>query len=77
MTPILIIPGTIMLLCIVALFRNNAVYNFRCEVIELVYNHADWIRRREEFHKVSYNDMVLKFWKPLTIEAWYDTNIIK
>src|SRR5690349_8548214 len=69
--------------------RNHYVHNFRHEVqvlvrtinlAELALQHAfpqTVLRRRRDRAKildsVSHEKMVLMFWRPLTIDEWYDT----
>ena len=66
--------------CAVLAVRNQRVYKFRISLIDQIGEAGredinagefanDW--RWDEFDSVDYNTMVVKFWKPLTIEEWY------
>lgn len=79
--------GTIIAIIIFIIFfgagyimiRNQRVYNFRNDIIELVFrNEGDWRKRNEIFHKVSYDSMVCSL-KKLKLENYWskeDVNIL-
>lgn len=61
------------------LIRNNRVCAFRKSVINAIYeadlnntrtsSGYEW--RYQRFNSVSYDKMLWNFWKPLTVEAFY------
>jgi hypothetical protein len=51
-------------------YRNNKVFKLRQGIIEKIYDHIDYEWRVEEFHKVSYNKMVLSF-RRIRPESFY------
>lgn len=68
-------------LCIFMLARNERVSAYRLELISRIGNASrrdidngnfDYHWRWEEYETVSYNDMMLKFWKRL--DSFYETN---
>ena len=68
---ILILPFILLLSLLLLSFslyklsRNQTVYDYRSRIIEIIFSKDDWKWRHKEFRKVSYNEMVYKFWKPL------------
>ena len=66
------------LLGVILLIRNHFVYEYRKELLNKISERngysADWEWRYDEFEKISYNEMVFKFWKPLT--SFYDEDKI-
>lgn len=67
MEPLLIIPIAIMILSLVLFVRNLMVYNFRVKLINYVATNVDYQDSWEywsAFHASSYNEMMIKFWKP-------------
>jgi hypothetical protein len=56
--------GIIFLLGALAILRIEMVYRFRGRIIEKVYVRDDWVELHREFDKVSFDDMVTRFWKP-------------
>lgn len=52
-------------------FRNEAVFKFRDKLREKVYESTDWQEKRLIYHQHSYDEMVWKFWRPLTEKEWY------
>ena len=56
------------------MIRGLMVYNYLMETLEKVgkkskedvRNNKDWRWRFEEFNKVSFYEMALKFWRPLS-----------
>ena len=68
----------ILSLSIILLGRNHSVYHYRIEIAneitkkakEDLNNNREWRWRYDEFEKVSYDEMFLKFWKPLS--SFYD-----
>lgn len=63
--------------------RNNQVYRFRTKLVDELYeisklDQSSSSQRSQVYRSVSYNDMVLKFWKPLKPEVWYqNTNFLE
>lgn len=53
------------------IIRNNFVASFRMKVLDEIYACDNYISLYEEFDKVSYASMVLKFYKPLKTKYWY------
>lgn len=59
--------------CIYMLIRNTLVYTYRTNLIhrisesniEDISDGRPWHWRYEEYNSISYNEMMLKFWKPL------------
>ncbi len=66
------IPG--MVVAITGLIRNQLVYNYRVRLLDQIHDEArkdiqagrDWEWRHQIFEQVTYNQMVFKFWKPLS-----------
>ena len=56
------------------LFRNKLVWKYRKMVLnelskktnEDVANEREWLWRYDKFDEVTYNEMMYKFWKPLS-----------
>ena len=56
------------------LFRNKLVWKYRKVVLnelskktnEDVENEREWLWRYDKFDEVTYNEMMYKFWKPLS-----------
>jgi hypothetical protein len=46
-------------------FRNEAVLRYRMYLVDCVFAHRDYQWRRDVYDRVSYNEMMFKFWKPL------------
>ena len=53
------------------IIRNNFVASFRMRILDEIYARNNYISLSEEFDKVSYASMVLKFYKPLKTKYWY------
>jgi len=49
------------------LIRNEMVYNYRTKIAEIVFSAGvwDWQWREAAMDAVNYDDMMLRFWKPL------------
>ena len=70
---ILVICLIVMALCVVMMFRNEAVYEYRMSLLGKVsdaakrdiYEGNDFIWRYHAYNAVDYDEMVMKFWKPL------------
>lgn len=68
--------------CLVMLWRNEAVYQFRTELLRRISQKADediqagreyeW--RYQMFDSITYKDMVMRFWKDLF--KFYDLNVL-
>ena len=64
---------SIMVLAIICGVRNEMVSRYRGRLIQDIHNSCavdinlrrDWQWRYEAYDKVSYNSMVLQFWRPL------------
>jgi hypothetical protein len=64
--------------CGIMLKRSNKVYDFRGELIDLVFIEVEGFKERKELYdKYSYDNMLNKFWVPLTLEDWYEEDEIK
>ena len=58
---------------VMMLFRNGKVYKTKIKVLDQIYkldeqdiwNDKPYLWRLEEFDSISYEEMLLKFWKPL------------
>jgi hypothetical protein len=69
-----------LLYCFILLIRNGIVYNERMRVIHLmselsnkdINNHKSWMWRHKEFDKITYDEMVFKFWIP--VRKFYENN---
>lgn len=60
-----------------ALIRNELVFKFRGKILDNapMDDHGAFTDYVREFERVSYHEMVFKFWKPL--RSFYNPNIIK
>lgn len=68
----LIILFASVLVSVYFLIRNERVYKFRGGLVDVAFdNKSNWRERSDEYCSVSYYEMVFKFWKPLTVEAFY------
>lgn len=86
----LIFSGIGLLVCMYGLIRNTQTYNYRQQLREEVSaaaksdieNNLNWEWRYSEYSKVSYEDMALKMWRPLSSfypyrESLTDPNVTK
>lgn len=75
----LLFPFLIFAFFIFAMVRLELVSSFRNNLIESIYRRDDWKEQSLLFKQVSFDEMVYKFWIPLTIEAfwWKDTKFLK
>lgn len=55
---------------ILALGRNYYTGKYRKELIDWIFAQQNWRTLVEEYDKVSYMQMFLKFWRPL--DSFYD-----
>lgn len=70
---------TLLLCSIFMLWRNHKVYRFRSTLIDRVSALAqadidagrDWHWRYDVLTAVTYEAMMHRFWRPLTVEAFY------
>lgn len=70
---ILLVPCLITLYGIYMLYRNNKVFEYRSKLLEQIFRDHDYKDRLVIYNSVSYNRMMLIFWKPL--DSWFkDTN---
>ncbi len=61
------------------MIRNRAVYNFRVSIIDRIaelaerdaYDQKPWRWRYDVFEKVTYSDMLYRFWRPLRPDCWW------
>lgn len=51
-------------------YRNYKIFRMRTEIIEKIFDHIDYEWRIEEFHKVSYDQMMLSF-RRIRPESFY------
>lgn len=59
-------------------YRNSQVFKLRNEIIDKVFSYSDWPWRRDVYKSVSYNEMMLDFWKPIKAESFYkDLSFLK
>jgi len=80
----LFICGAFLLFCFFMLWRNDRVYKYRLEILTRISKAADediregrdWNWRYYEFHKIEYEQMFYKFWKPLD-SFWKDKRFIE
>lgn len=68
------------------LIRNYFTYKFGMELIDKISHlcqqdidhHRPWRWRYEQFGSVTYDKMLLQFWKPLNVKAFYkDDSFLK
>lgn len=60
------------------IIRNHKVANLRRDIIEKIFRFEDWDWRRHIYMSISYDEMLYKFWKPLTIKSFYgDDDFVK
>lgn len=71
MNYIIILCALIMAFLVFLLFRNEAVYRYRKELMEEFFQKEDWVEKLKEFRSVPYQEMIYKFWKPLN--SFYKT----
>lgn len=57
--------------------RIDEVYKFRSKIIDMIDQMGGEEWRYEAYRKVTYHEMVLKFWKPLELSAWYKYDILE
>ena len=84
-TNIVLIIGLIMILgCFGALYRNSVVFKYRGEILRKmsiaskkdIKNGKEWDWRHDVWDTITYNQMMVKFWKP--IDSFYtDKKFIK
>ena len=69
------IAATYILLATILLYIKNKrideVYKFRIKILDLIDQMGGEEWRYEAYRKVTYHEMVLKFWKPLEVWAWW------
>ena len=68
---VLLFEMIVMLICLGVLYRNARVYNLRMQMIRDIFRFNDWAWRVEMYHEVSYDRMVLQFWKPVKPVSFY------
>lgn len=56
------------------LLRNNSVAKERGRMIDWIYNQPDWKVKRELLEKPSYNEMMVKIWRPV---KWFYKDYLK
>lgn len=89
MTTISIIIETVLFagmgFCLFMVWRTTQVYYFRTKLLRSVAsagdidirNGKDYIWRFKAYDSVSYDNMMIHFWKPLKPEAWWsDTSFL-
>ena len=62
----------------IGFIRNDKVYNYRNNIIQMVFEGNDNQKIQERlkyFHSVGYDEMVWKVWKP--IDSFYDMERFK
>ena len=71
---VLITMGIVIYFFLMALVRNYQVYKEQLRVIDVIHGLSnldidrgdDWEWRYDEFNAMSYNKMLLEFWKPVS-----------
>lgn len=53
------------------LWRNYRVFTVRSEMSDVVFNTNDWQWRLQVYKSVTYDDMMLQFWKPVKPKYFY------
>lgn len=72
------ISGFFIIFWLFILLRIKRVSNFRGEIINKIFEFDVYIHRLEKFHTVTFDTMVKKFWKPLTVKSFYgDDDFLK
>ncbi len=52
---------------IITAIRNQLVFKERHRILDIVFSSkGDWRKKQKLYHKFSYDEMVYKFWKPVT-----------
>lgn len=74
-SPFIIFFFSLALFNVFMLFRNDRVFKFRSEALDNIFLHHDYKWRLEKFQTVSYDEMVMKFWKRPE-DFWDDTLFI-
>ena len=65
MFAIIILFICLLLFCVFMLYRNESVYKERMKIINRISMDADWVSKLKEFQKISYDQMIYKFWIPV------------
>lgn len=62
-----------------SVIRIHKVSDFRGKLIDELFDRTDWEYQKQLFEQVSFDTMVYKFWKPLTVESfwWKNTKFLK
>lgn len=79
---VVILPLAVMIASMMLLFRNGRVYRYRVRLLHRVSAAArrdigeglEWEWRYDMLESVSYESMVLKFWRPLS--SFYDEAVL-
>lgn len=53
------------------MWRNSRVFQFRREISDIVFATDDWQWRLKVYRTVTYDQMMLQFWKPVKPESFY------
>lgn len=67
----LIVCGICAIFCIAQLFRTMEVAKLRHNMIDLIFQNDDYEWRVEVYESVSFGEMMLKFWRPIKVDAFY------
>ncbi len=58
--------------CFYMLYRNERVHRFRIDILDrIVANPETMYHNLAIFDSVEYDTMMKRFWRPLTVKAWY------
>lgn len=68
---ILISYAVLVVLSILLMIRNFKVANLRRSIIATIFTFEDTQWRIDQYDFVSYDEMMLKFWKPPKVESFY------
>ena len=60
-----IISIIIILFLLMLIVRNELVFRERNKMIDWIFSHKNWEEKIKLFDEYGYNEMVLKFWKPV------------
>jgi hypothetical protein len=76
----MLIVAILLFFAIYLLIRNEYTAKLRFEILDqvskaaqqdIIDGHFDWMWRYEKMKEVSYDRMMIQFWKPVKLEAFY------
>lgn len=68
-----------MVLCLIALIKNQINYSIRIKWIHELYDHPEWYYYQQEFTRLSYDKTFwdLTLWKHIPFKDYVKKNVIK